>query len=169
MQRLLSFLEDQTTDFRPAVRWLMLGRTMAESLMSDFVREPDLDQLLGLMRLIKNEEPELIDTVTLLAASSPHAEQLRIEVQLDFLVDRDPGAWNHPVQILLRPRSPYGVLLTACRGRLERSDADSAERLRSVESKLRRAVELEERARRRRQQRRAAQLMKETKDDEGVN
>lgn len=170
MQHLLTFLEEQPVDFRPAVRWLMLGRHMAESLMSEFVQEPDLDQLLQLMRLVKDQEPDLIDTATLLAASSPHAEALHVEVQLDMLVERNPDTWNHPVQILRRPRSPYGVLLAACRRRLKRSSSDdSVEFLKTAESKLLRAVELEEQARRRRQQRRAAQLMKDTKEDGEVN
>ena len=169
MKRLLTFLEDQSTDLRPAVRWLMLGRSMSESLMSEFVQEPDLDQLVQLTRLVKDQEPDLIDTVTLLSASSPLAEQLHVEVQLDALVDRDPQTWNHPVQILMRPRSPYGVLLAACQRRLQKAERGSTEILRTVERKLRRALELEEKARRRRQQRRAAQLMKDSKGEGDVN
>lgn len=167
-QRLLTFLENHPTDFRPAVRWLLLGRDLAESLMSEIVQEPDLDQLLGLLRLLKDQEPELIDTATLLVAASRHGAQLPVEIQLDALVDRDPKAWGHPVQILLRPRSPYPVLLAACQRRLETAeDAASNERLLSVAGKLGRAIELEERARRRRQLQRAKEHKEHMENSEG--
>lgn len=163
VRRLLTFLGRKPTDLRPAVRWLMLGHDLSESLIAeDFAREPSLDQLLQLMRLLKEERPELIDTATLLTASSRHAAAVYVEVPLDILVDRDPDAWGHPVQILLRPRSSWSVLLAACKRRLQRAKATSKQRLRSVEAKLERAIVLEERARRVRRRRREARRKAES-------
>lgn len=155
MQRLLEALEGQASDLIPTCRWLIVGRHLADVLGSDISPEPDLDQLLKFMRWVQHQEPQLIDTATLLAATSPLAEQLHIEVQLDALAARNPIAWNHPVQVLARPRSPYGVLLAACRRRLDVAALEDQERLLSVAGKLERAIELEERARRRRQLRQA--------------
>ena len=170
MKRLLGLLEKQANDLVPTCRWLIVGRHLAETLDSDFCREPSLDQLLQLMRWAKDQDPALIDSATLLAAASPHAEELHIEVQLDALVDPDPDAWNHPVQILARPRQPYPVLLAACRRRLGRAkDKGLKERLRTVEKKLRRTIELEEKARRRRQRMREKERMKEAGEEESVH
>ena len=112
------------------------------------------------MRLVKDQVPDLIDTATLLTAASPHAERLEAEIQADALLDRDPSIWNHPVQILFRPRRPYSELLAVCQRRLDQPCGEhSTERLLHVMDKLKRAIVLEERARRRREKIRAQKLL----------
>lgn len=173
---LLEFLKDQPQDFQPICRWLMLGSSLAQGVIPDHAREPSLEDLLELLRLLRSERRDLIDTATLLMAASPHAEGLRVEIQLDFLVERDPDSWNHPVQILLPPRSPYSALLDACQRRIESTGEDEEHALYKVALKLERAIVLEERAKRRRRKNReetALKNLKETPEHEvarvGVN
>lgn len=159
LRALFAFLENQPRDFRPICRWLVLGPEMAKILVADYAHAPELDEVLDLVRWIEERAPELRTTVAWLAAGSPHAEVLRRELQLDFLLQVDDDSWTHPVQVLPKPRCTNADLLTACRQRRRKAEGRDKERLVKVEEKLLRAAQIDERARRRRlDQRRKEEL-----------
>lgn len=131
----------------------MLGRPIAETLLPEFAEEPSLEQLAALMRCVQDEEPDLLDTVVAVTATSTYAERLAAEAQLDALADQAPSNWKHPAQVLARPRKPFQQLLILCQQRLERFDGTHGKRrLQSVARKLQRTIQLEATARRRREQ-----------------
>ena len=85
-----------------------------------------------------------------LVAASDLGEEAQVEACLDLLVEADPARWNHPVQVLSRPRPELGALLAGCSKRLAGAGEDARGRLHDVRGKLERAVRIESNARMRR-------------------
>ncbi len=76
-----------------------------------------------------------------------------LELQLDRLVETD--SWEHPIQVLERPRPSLADLLRVCDERIERSEAEGKRaRLIVVREKIDRALRIADSARRRRTRRR---------------
>jgi hypothetical protein len=66
---------------------------------------------------------------------------------LDQLVET--AGWEHPSQVLDRPRPGYRTLLALCEVRIEDSEAPSRDRLTEVRDKLERSVRIADEARQR--------------------
>lgn len=75
-----------------------------------------------------------------------------LELQLDRLVESE--SWEHPIQVLERPRPSLEDLIRVCDERIERSAAEGARaRLVVVREKIERALRIADSARRRRNRR----------------
>lgn len=75
--------------------------------------------------------------------------RLVLELHLDRLLETD--GWEHPTQVLERPRPNLDELLSVCQGRIEKTqDPLWQQRLRTIQEKLERAQRIEVKARRRR-------------------
>lgn len=75
---------------------------------------------------------------------------LDVDGALDRLIS--VSRWEHPAEVLDRPRPSYGALLQACDERLPGAEGDRRERLEEARFKIARARRVEEAARRRRRQ-----------------
>ena len=88
-----------------------------------------------------------------LLEASGKSPAVRVEIQIDRLLELDPAQWTHPSQALVRPIAGASELLEACRLRMESAGEEELGRLEAVEEKLARAVRIEDKARERREKR----------------
>jgi len=89
--------------------------------------------------------------------------RLVLELHLDRLLEVD--GWEHPTQVLERPRPDLEELLTVCQGRIESTlDPLRVPRLLAVREKLERAQRIAVNARRRRQRRQPSDAGKDSED-----
>jgi len=156
LRHLFKVLAQQRRDFRPICRWLLLGPEVSRLLprWEEEAVPPRLDELIDLLRMVDQQAPDLRVVAIWLAAASPLFEGLQPHLQLEELLAAEAGSWSHPVQVLPKPRCPHLELLQACRQRQRSSDDENeAALLAEVETKLARAVAIEERARQRRERR----------------
>lgn len=155
------WLAEEAPGLRPVVRWLAVGPQSARLLFPENTREPTLEELANLIRLLERSAPQWISAGQWLVGRSEHRSAVHAELQLDRLITAG-HPWSHPIQVLPRPRAEYAELVAACRRRLARAKdpptwieipgatAEGVELLRDIEAKVARAVEIEEAAQRRR-------------------
>lgn len=148
---LFEILAREAAELRPACRWLIVGPEMATAILGQHARPPTVDDLTRLVRLLEDQAPELMPVGWWLVNASDHAEATQAEIQLDQLIAADLDAWQHPTQVLDRPRPDFELLLTWCQSRRRQRRGSELERLAAIEAKLERAVRIEAIARRRRQ------------------
>lgn len=156
LQTLFDFLARKAPYLRPVCRWLAvaaeLGAERAAVVLLGHARPGTAAELLELLRLLQHKAPELYDTGRWLAEHSEIWQDAWVELQLDQLINADADSWNHPTQILERPRSEFDLLLASCVARRQSAQGtEDDDRLAGVEAKLERAVKIAESARLRRE------------------
>lgn len=147
-------LADEASELRPVIRWLAVGKELAETVFQNVAREPTVAELGRLVRLVQHHAPGLFPVAEALVLKSDRSDVILAELQLDRLLAELPDSWSHPVQVLDRPRAPYQALLDACDQRSEGPSETSEDVLASVREKLARAVRIAATAQRRREQQR---------------
>ena len=151
LQPVFEQVRQQDADLLPVCRWLAAGPPLAELVLDgERGREPSVDELVKLLRLLALGEPALRATGRWLVAKSEHAATAEMEHGLDQLIATDPARWSHPTQVLPRPCPEFHRLLAACLLRLEDASGEARRQLEEIREKLERAVRIEESARRRR-------------------
>ncbi|MCP3960513.1 MAG: hypothetical protein GY719_21925 [bacterium] len=144
-----SRIEARGPGLLPACRWLLMGPALADWVCPTDGMEPTLPEMIELLRLLDDEEPEVETVGRALLTSSPHLGEAKIEHGLDRLLHADEGRWTHPGVVLGRPCAEFTDLLARCSGRLQAAAGEDRRRLESVRGKLRDAVALERTARHR--------------------
>ncbi len=153
MTSLLDLLRRHAPELLPICRYLILGPYLAGAMLSEHSRPPTVRELIALKRAVDRHGPSLATYLTSLLAASGKSPAVRIELQLDRLIELDPSLWTHPSHVLEKPIPDAAELLGACRLRMEEAGDDESERLAGVEEKLERAVRIEDKARERRKKR----------------
>lgn len=147
----LALLEHVTAvapELLTACRWLTCGPRVAPLILGKDTR-PTNAEMSRLIGVFHTAPPAAFDAGHLLltAYSRFFAE---VEVALGCLIAADENAWSHPTQILGRPCADFAQLLATCRQRLETATGTERQRLKTIATKLERAVRIEARARQRR-------------------
>ena len=157
MPALLALLHRHNPELLPICRFLILGPYLADALLSTHSRPPTVRELIALKRAVEQHGPYLTGLLASLLEASGKSPAVRIETQLDRLLELDPVLWNHPSQVLDRPISDAADLLEACQLRMDVVEDEEKERLESVGEKLERVVRIADKARQRRQKREGRQ------------
>jgi hypothetical protein len=144
-------LAHKAPELLPIFRWLLAGPWLADGFFRELTRPPTVAELVRLKRMIKREGPRFNGLLASFVEASGQAPAVRVEAQLDRMLELDPSLWTHPNQVMDRPFSDSADLLVACRMRLEDVEKEEGRRrLVAVEGKLALAVRIEEKARQRR-------------------
>lgn len=143
LERLLSRVESEDPDLLPVCRWLMLGPLLGKLILPE--SEPSAADLTSLLRLLRDQEPPLLAFGEDLARASEHREAAWLELCVDRLLEQDD--WQHPTQVLERPRPDPDKLLGACQARLKQTGEPLRERVEAVTVKVERAARIEAAAR----------------------
>lgn len=151
LEVLFRLLDFHAPDLKAPCRWLVVGPDLAAVILDD-ARPPEVEDLTRLMRLIKQEGPQIEDLGLWLVAESEQSAATHVELQLDQLIEANPKSWAHPIQVLERPRADFESLLRACKLRLLSAQGPRRERLEGVHTKLETSVRIATSARRRRQE-----------------
>ncbi len=147
---LLDLLRRHAPELLPICRYLVLGPYLAQGLLADVSRPPAVRELIALKRVVEARDPSLGGVLRRLLEASGKSPAVRVELQLDRLLELDPSLWTHPSYVLEKPISDPAELLEACRLRMAGAGEEKLGRLQGVEEKLARAVRLEDKARERR-------------------
>ncbi|MEM7353285.1 MAG: hypothetical protein AAF657_20990 [Acidobacteriota bacterium] len=150
---LFDTLRDESPELIPICRWLVLGPWLASTVLPEHARPPSVSELVALKTRVERAGTHYAGLLEALLSASGAAPAIRIEAQLDRLLELDPTLWSHPAQVLDRPFCDAAELLAACRGRLEEAGEEVRPRLTAMEEKLVRTVRIEDRARERRERR----------------
>jgi hypothetical protein len=155
LEILLEFLSREAPRLRPVCRWLAVAAELGDErtavLLAGHARPGTAAELTGFLRLLQRQEPDLVPVGQWLAEHSEHQEEVHVELQLDLLIAADVDAWEHPTQVLERPRPDFGKMLASCGIRRQSAGGAEADHLAKVEAKLERAVKIAESARQRRE------------------
>ncbi len=151
---LLDLLRRHAPELLPVCRYLILGPYLAEGLLGDLSRPPTVRELITLKRHVERHGGSLGRVLVRLLEASGKSPAVRVEIQLDRLLELDPSLWTHPSHVLDRPQPDAEELLEACRLRMADAEEEERERLEGVEQKLALAERLEDKARDRRRKRR---------------
>ncbi len=150
LKHLFDVVAEEEAELLPGCRWLILGPRLAAIVAPD--EAPSAGQLITLLRLLRRQAPELEALGRALVYHSEHGEQADVEACVDKLLE--VPNWQHPSQVLPRPRPDFRKLLEASRARSEGSDTDLADFDAMIE-RLEVAVQVAESARVRRERMRA--------------
>ncbi len=126
---------------------------LADIILTEHSHPPTVRELIALKRVVEQHGPAFGGLLANLLEASGRSPAVRVEIQLDRLLELDPSLWTHPSQALDRPVSDAADLLEACRLRLAEVAEEDRSRLAGVEEKLERAVTIENKARARRRNR----------------
>ncbi|MEE8526499.1 MAG: hypothetical protein V3T72_21400 [Thermoanaerobaculia bacterium] len=155
LKKLFELLAGEASQLRPVCRWLAvaadLGAERTVVLLAGHARPGTVAELADLSRLLQREAPDLVRTGRWLVGHSEHLEDVHVELQLDLLVAADVDNWEHPTQVLERPRPDFEKLLAACAVRRKSAGGAEGDHLARVEAKVERAVRIAESARQRRE------------------
>ena len=149
-QTLFDVLSHHSPHLIPCCRWLALGDKLARALLVDHPGKPTKGELTELLELLSRQAPQLLPLARFLLSQSEHGDAAEVSFQLGLLVDAKGEHWQHPTQILDRPRANFESLLRACIERRQRARGKKRRHLMEVEEKLERATRIAESARRRR-------------------
>lgn len=152
LEVLFRLLDFHAPDLKAPCRWLVVGPDLAAVILGEHARPPEVEDLTRLMRLIKQEGPQIEDIGLWLVAESEQSAATHVELQLDQLIETEPDNWAHPIQVLERPRADFEALLRACKLRLLNAHGARRERLEGVLKKLETSVRIAISARRRRRE-----------------
>ncbi len=150
---LLDLLRQHAPELLPACRFLILGPYLAGAMLAEHSRPPTVRELIALKRLVDRHGQVLAGLLARLLEASGKSPAVRIQIQIDRLLEVDPSLWTHPSHVLDRPFADAAELLEACRVRMEEAGDEERGRLVGVEEKLARAVRIEDKARERRRKR----------------
>ncbi|MEE8523807.1 MAG: hypothetical protein V3T72_07725 [Thermoanaerobaculia bacterium] len=146
LERLFSLIAEENEALLPGCRWLVLGPKLGAIVAAE--EAPTLDELTALLRLLRRQTPDLQSLGGTLARNSEHGEDAVVELAVDRLLESSD--WEHPTQMLERPRPDFGKLFAACRRRLAGAGPNERIEVTSVTAKVERAARIEESARARR-------------------
>ncbi len=163
MQSLLELLRHQAPELLSVCRYLVLGPFFSEGLLGEHSRPPAVRDLIMLKRVVERHRPDMAGVVIGLVEASGMYPAVRVESQLDRLIELDPAQWFHPAYVLDRPISGASDLLEACRLRMAEAGEKERGRLATVEEKLERAAQIEDKARKRREKRASMTLTSASK------
>jgi hypothetical protein len=147
LERLLTLVEAEQPALLPACRWLVLGPELGRRILPGI--DPSAAELTSLLRLLRDREPPLLPLGDELARVSDRGDAARVELCVDQLLEHD--GWEHPNQVLDRPRPPLDKLLAACQARSERTGEDERRHVEAVSGRVERAVRIAEAARKKRE------------------
>ncbi len=147
LEHLLSRVESADPGLLPVCRWLALGPQLGKLILPE--SEPSAADLTSLLRLLRDKEPPLLAFGEDLARASEHREAAWLELCVDRLLEQD--GWQHPTQVLERPRPDLDHLLGTCRARLNQSAEPLRERIQAVTFKVERAARIDAAAREKRE------------------
>lgn len=147
LRRLFSLVAEESEALLPGCRWLVLGPRLGAIVAPDDV--PTLDDLTALLRLLRDQTPDLQSLGRALAQNSEHGEDAFVELAVDQLLES--SNWEHPTQQLERPRPAFAKILAVCHRRLAAAGKDEVWEIAAVTDKMERAVRIEESARARRE------------------
>ena len=150
IQELLDILRQHAPELLPVCRFLILGPYLAAVVLAEHSRQPTVRELITLKRVIERHGPGKAGMLASLLEASGKSPAVRVEIQLDRLVELDPSLWTHLSQVLERPVADAGELLEACRLRMEGVGEEEMGTLEGVAEKLELGVRLEGKARERR-------------------
>ncbi len=145
LDRLFALVKTEDPGLLPVIRWLLLGPRLATLVLPE-IPPPSASELLDLLRLLRAREPSLSPVGEELIRSSRHGEEAWLEICVDRLLEHSD--WEHPTQVLERPRPDFGKLLQTCLARREASQED--DRLAYVIDRVERAARIADEARQRR-------------------
>ncbi len=151
IQDLLELLGDHAPELLPTCRYLILGPYLSEGLLGDHTCPPTVRDLIMLKRVVERHGPGMTGLLTSLVAASGRSPAVRVESQLDRLLELDPTQWRIPAATLDPPAATASDLLEACRLRMEQATDQDRGRLAVVAEKLERTVRFEAKARERRE------------------
>jgi hypothetical protein len=152
LRRWLGFVQDRP-DLLSSSRYLVLGPELTEILA---LPEPSAAALTDLLRTLRDHEPEALAYAHGLARHSPQGREAILELAVDELLDADFD-WQHPSQVLERPRPEYRELVPVCEKRQDEAGDDERGRVDEVTRKVAKAARISEEARRNRERRRGRQ------------
>ena len=155
LKTLFDFLGRKASELRSPCRWLSvaadLGDERASVILEGHSEPATAAELTDLLRLLQRDAMELAPFGRWLARHSEHWQEARVELQLDLLIAADIDSWEHPTQILERPRPNFEQLLEACVARRKAARGARLQLLERVEAKVARAARIAASARSRRE------------------
>ena len=147
LKRLLYLVQSENPQLLPAFRWIALGPELAEIALNG--SEPSADDLAAILRLLQEKARDLLPLGRELMRDSTHGEAAELQLCVDQLLEH--SNWEHPTEVLDRPRPDLGKLLAACQTRLKRSRGKKRAQVEAMVAKVERAVRIAEIARKRRE------------------
>lgn len=110
-QSFLDLVRRQAPELLPICRYLILGPYLAQGLLAEHSRAPTVRELIALKRIVERHGPDLGGTLNRLLEASGKSPAVRVEIQIDRLLELDPSQWTHPSHVLDPPISDLGELL----------------------------------------------------------
>ncbi|MEE8522555.1 MAG: hypothetical protein V3T72_01385 [Thermoanaerobaculia bacterium] len=141
VEKWFALLPEERPELLLPSQYLMLGVELSELL---HLPPPAPEPLADLLRLLRDHAPGLLGYARLLAEESPLGRHAVLELAVDILVAAD--GWQHPSQVLARPRPPYRELVPLCRERLRRAADAARPHLGEVTVKVETAARIEQEA-----------------------
>jgi len=163
LERLFDLLGRRAPDLMAPCRFLLLGHELAPTILQEHSRVPTEADLARLQQLLKEEAKDLDPLGKWMVVARGRSAAAMVEQQLNQLVETEPGAWEHPVQVLHRHRVEPAKLLRACDLRLLTARGKQHEHLETVHEKLKRAASIAERAKQRRSEKVCGELEMEVR------
>ena len=74
-------------------------------MLSEHSRPPTVGELIALKRVVERHGPSMGGLLASLLAASGRSPAVRVEFQLDRLLELGPSLWTHPSAVLDRPVS----------------------------------------------------------------
>ena len=148
LERLVTLIRNEKPELLATCRHLVLGPGLS-SLLLEEPAEPEAVELASFLRLLRRHALDLLPLGRELVAGSDAAEQAFAELAVDELLRS--STWEHPTQILDRPRPELEALLRACQARRKRARGQRRAEIDEAIFKVDRAVRIESSARKRRQ------------------
>ncbi len=148
LQQLFALLSAEHPDLIPTCRWLLLGPELAPIVLPQ-VEGPTPDDLVTLLRLLRDDAEDFFEIGKTLAHNSEHEQEAIAELCVDQLMEY--SNWEHPTQILERPRPDFGQLLAAAQARLKNASDSERDAVATMTAKVERAARIAESARVRRE------------------
>ena len=150
LERLFAVVAAEAPELLPACRSLVLGPRLGALVLPE--PPPGGEELASLLRLLRRQAPELLALGRELVETADAGETALIELCVDKLLQSSD--WQHPTQVLERPRPDFEKLLAACRARRKRLRGRRRVEIEAMIEKVERAVRIEAAARQRRQRQR---------------
>jgi hypothetical protein len=147
LERLLTLVAEDAPALLPGCRWLVLGPELGNLVLPE--PQPTADEMADLMRLLQRRALDLLPLSRELIEVSDHGEAALLEICVDRLLLS--SSWEHPTQVLERPRPDFTKLLGACEARLKRSRKPERAAIEAMTAKVERAVRIQKSAAERRQ------------------
>jgi hypothetical protein len=148
LERWFGLVPSQRTDLLEAGHFLLVGPGLAQTLQ---LPQPSYDALLEHARLVRDNAPELLGDLRPILQDSGDGRDVLLDLAVDELLAAPADAWEHPSQVLERPRPAYADLVPFSERRLASFEGAKLDHANVVHGKLEKAAAIAESARRRRE------------------